>query len=423
MLVIDEEQRFGVKQKERLKKLRETIHVLTLTATPIPRTLQLALTGVKDLSLIGTPPVDRLAVRTFILPWDVVVLRDGLMREHFRGGQSFVVCPRLRDLAEIQERLKTIVPELTITIAHGQMPAQALEDTMNAFYDKQHDILLSTNIIESGLDMPSVNTMIIHRADMFGLSALYQLRGRVGRGKQRGYAYLTVDPRKPITAEATRRLEVMKTLDSLGAGFNLASHDMDIRGAGNLVGEEQSGHIREVGVELYQQMLEEAVTTLSSDIAAEEKEEWAPTLNIGLAVLLPEDYVSEIDVRLNLYRRLSALEIRREIEEFGQELEDRFGRMPMAVENLLFTLSMKLLARRANVEKLDVGPKGVVLKFREDKFAEPLKLLAWVEKNKKIIKRRDDQRLVYRRKLETDDEKRIGVEKLLKNLVKLSEGG
>ena len=423
LLVIDEEQRFGVKQKERLKKLRETIHVLTLTATPIPRTLQLALTGVKDLSLIGTPPVDRLAVRTFILPWDVVVLRDGLMREHFRGGQSFVVCPRLRDLTEIQERLKTIVPELTITIAHGQMPAQALEDTMNAFYDKQHDILLSTNIIESGLDMPSVNTMIIHRADMFGLSALYQLRGRVGRGKQRGYAYLTVDPRKPITAEATRRLEVMKTLDSLGAGFNLASHDMDIRGAGNLVGEEQSGHIREVGVELYQQMLEEAVTTLSSDIAAEEKEEWAPTLNIGLAVLLPEDYVSEIDVRLNLYRRLSALENRREIEQFGQELEDRFGRMPMAVENLLFTLSMKLLARRANVEKLDVGPKGVVLKFREDKFAEPLKLLAWVEKNKKIIKRRDDQRLVYRRKLETDDEKRIGVEKLLKNLVKLSEGG
>ena len=257
---------------------------------------------------------------------------------------------------------------------------------------------------------------------MFGLSALYQLRGRVGRSKQRGYAYLTVDPRKPMTADATRRLEVMKTLDSLGAGFNLASHDMDIRGAGNLVGEEQSGHIREVGVELYQQMLEEAVTSLSSEIAAEDKEEWSPILNTGLAVLLPEDYVSEIDVRLNLYRRLGALESRRDIDSFGQELEDRFGRMPLPVENLLFTLSMKLLARRANVEKLDVGPKGVVLKFKDDRFAEPMKLLGWVEKNKKIITRRDDQRLVYKRKLETDDEKRVGVERLLKNLVKLAQG-
>ena len=422
LLVIDEEQRFGVKQKERLKKIRETIHVLTLTATPIPRTLQLALTGVKDLSLISTPPVDRLAVRTFILPWDGVVLRDGLMREHFRGGQSFVVCPRLRDLTEMQERLKTVAPELKVTVAHGQMAPQLLEDTMNAFYDKQYDILLSTNIIESGIDIPSVNTIIIHRADMFGLSALYQLRGRVGRSKQRGYAYLTVDPRKPMTADATRRLEVMKTLDSLGAGFNLASHDMDIRGAGNLVGEEQSGHIREVGVELYQQMLEEAVTSLSSEIAAEEKEEWSPILNTGLAVLLPEDYVSEIDVRLNLYRRLGGLESRRDIDSFGQELEDRFGRMPLPVENLLFTLSMKLLARRANVEKLDVGPKGVVLKFKDDRFAEPMKLLGWVEKNKKIITRRDDQRLVYKRKLETDDEKRVGVERLLKNLVKLAQG-
>ena len=421
-MIIYEEQRFGVKQKERLKKIRETIHVLTLTATPIPRTLQLALTGVKDLSLISTPPVDRLAVRTFILPWDGVVLRDGLMREHFRGGQSFVVCPRLRDLTEMQERLKTVSPELKVTVAHGQMAPQLLEDTMNAFYDKQYDILLSTNIIESGIDIPSVNTIIIHRADMFGLSALYQLRGRVGRSKQRGYAYLTVDPRKPMTADATRRLEVMKTLDSLGAGFNLASHDMDIRGAGNLVGEEQSGHIREVGVELYQQMLEEAVTSLSSEIAAEDKEEWSPILNTGLAVLLPEDYVSEIDVRLNLYRRLGALESRRDIDSFGQELEDRFGRMPLPVENLLFTLSMKLLARRANVEKLDVGPKGVVLKFKDDRFAEPMKLLGWVEKNKKIITRRDDQRLVYKRKLETDDEKRVGVERLLKNLVKLAQG-
>ena len=259
LLIVDEEQHFGVKQKERLKALREEVHVLTLTATPIPRTLQLAMSGVKEMSLIATPPVDRLAVRTFVLPYDPVVVREAILREYHRGGQIFYVCPRVQDLDELAERLGKLVPEVRVGIAHGQMTPTALEAVMTAFYEQRYTLLLSTNIVESGLDIPSANTMILHRADMFGLAQLYQLRGRIGRSKLRGYAYLTLPPGRILTPAAEKRLHVMQTLDSLGAGFQLASHDLDIRGAGNLLGEEQSGQLREVGIELYQQMLEEAV--------------------------------------------------------------------------------------------------------------------------------------------------------------------
>ena len=238
------------------------MHVLTLTATPIPRTLQLALTGVREMSLISTPPVDRLAVRTFIMPFDSVVIREAIQRERFRGGQVFCVVPRIEDLPRISERLREIVPEARLAQAHGRLAPTELERVMTEFGDGKYDILLSTNIVESGLDMPAVNTLVIHRADMFGLGQLYQLRGRVGRGKQRGYAYLTWPPNMRLSVAAEKRLTVMQTLDALGAGFTLASHDLDIRGAGNLLGDEQSGHIREVGIELYQQMLEDAVAEM-----------------------------------------------------------------------------------------------------------------------------------------------------------------
>ena len=250
LLIVDEEQHFGVGQKERLKELRGDIHVVTLSATPIPRTLQMALSGVREMSLIATPPVDRLAVRTFVGPWDGVVLREAIQREMFRGGQIFCVCPRIDDLQRVFDRVTKLAPEARILSAHGRMAANELDDVMTRFADGEADILLSTNIVESGIDIPSANTMIIHRADMFGLSQLYQLRGRVGRGRQRAYAYLTSDPNRLLTPQARRRLEVMQTLDTLGAGFTLASYDMDIRGAGNLLGDEQSGHVREVGVEL-----------------------------------------------------------------------------------------------------------------------------------------------------------------------------
>ena len=288
LLVIDEEQHFGVTHKERLKKMREDVHVLTLSATPIPRTLQLALTGVRELSLITTPPVDRLAVRTYISPFDPMIIRDALRRERYRGGQSFYVAPRIADLDEIADFLREAVPELTFARATGQLAPSELEDVMTAFYDGKYDVLLSTAIVESGLDLPNANTLIVHRADMFGLAQLYQLRGRVGRSKARAYAYFTIPVGKALSEAADKRLKVLQSLDTLGAGFSLASHDLDIRGAGNLLGEEQSGHIREVGFELYQSMLEEAVASMKGGDLEGATEQWSPTISLGTSVLIPE---------------------------------------------------------------------------------------------------------------------------------------
>ncbi len=419
LLVIDEEQHFGVTHKERLKQLRSDVHVLTLTATPIPRTLQMALTGVKDMSMIATPPVDRLAVRTFVLPFDPVMVREAIMREHFRGGQIFYVCPRVQHLDDISERLTTLVPEIRIGIAHGRMPKNALEDVMNAFYDGKIDLLLSTQIIESGLDIPHANTMVIHRADMFGLSQLYQLRGRVGRSKLRAYCYLTLPPGRALTASATKRLEVMQTLDTLGAGFTLASHDLDIRGAGNLLGDEQSGHIREVGVELYQQMLEEAVAQ-ARGAAPQSENGWAPQINIGMPVLIPEAYVTDLDLRLGLYRRIAALESQSEIESFAAEMIDRFGPLPDEVENLLRIVAIKRLCRAAGVEKLDAGPKGAVISFRENDFANPAGLIAFIQDDIGRTKLRPDHRLVYRRDWLKAGERLNGAQRLLNKLADIA---
>ena len=423
LLIVDEEQHFGVKQKERLKELRASVHVLTLSATPIPRTLQLAMSGVKDLSMIATPPVDRLAVRTFVVPDDPVTLREALMREHFRGGQSFYVCPRIDDLAELEERLRNLVPECKIATAHGRLSATQLEAVMSAFYDHRFEILLATNIIESGLDIPSANTLIVHRADMFGLSQLYQLRGRVGRSKVRGYAYLTLPQGRLLTDAAERRLKVMQTLDTLGAGFSLASHDLDIRGAGNLLGEEQSGHIREVGVELYQQMLEEAVARARSGNAEapDGEEAFSPQINVGTSVLIPESYVTDLNLRLGLYRRLSTLAEVAEIESFAAELIDRFGPVPDEVENLLQIVAIKQLCRSAGVERVDAGPKGAVLTFHKNRFAAPEKLIHFIQRQAGTVQLRPDHKLVYRRNWETAPERVKGVRRLLGDLAKLAE--
>jgi transcription-repair coupling factor (superfamily II helicase) len=293
LVIVDEEQHFGVAHKERLKSLKADVHVLTLTATPIPRTLQLALSGVRDLSLITTPPVDRLAVRTYVTPFDDLTIREALLREHYRGGQSFYVVPRIADLGQAAEFLKETVPEVKTAIAHGQIGATQLEDTMTAFYDGKIDVLVSTNIVESGLDIPTCEHARAYIApDMFGLAQLYQLRGRIGRSKQRAYAYLTTPPDKKLTEGAQRRLQVLQSLDNLGAGFSVASHDLDIRGAGNLLGEEQSGHVREVGIELYQNMLEEAVASMRAGRMEEEiADTWSPQISLGAAVLIPETYV------------------------------------------------------------------------------------------------------------------------------------
>ncbi len=399
LLVIDEEQKFGVRHKERLKRLRSEIHVLTLTATPIPRTLQLSLSGVRDLSLIGTPPVDRLAIRTYVSEFDTVTIREALLREHYRGGQSFFVVPRVADIPEIEDFLREHVPEVSFVTAHGQLPAGELDKRMNAFYDGAFDVLLATTIVESGLDIPTANTMIIHRADMFGLAQLYQIRGRVGRAKTRAYAYLTTRPRAPLTPAAEKRLRVLGALDSLGAGFALASQDLDIRGAGNILGEEQSGQIREVGFELYQSMLEETIAKLKAgeiEGAVEPDSDWAPQINLGVPVLIPADYVPDLDVRLGLYRRLSGLSRKVEFEGFAAEMIDRFGPLPKEVSMLLNIVRIKAMCRRAGIGRLDGGPKGAVIRFHEDRFANPAGLVAFLEAQHGMAKIRDN-RLVIRR--------------------------
>ncbi|MEM9144987.1 MAG: transcription-repair coupling factor [Pseudomonadota bacterium] len=422
LLVIDEEQHFGVAHKERLKSLRADVHVLTMTATPIPRTLQLAMSGVRELSVIATPPVDRLAVRTYVAPFDEVTVREALLREHYRGGQSFVVVPRIADLAEAEAFLTEQVPEVRYVAAHGQMAAGELDSRMNAFYDGKYEVLVSTTIVESGLDIPRANTLIVRRADMFGLAQLYQIRGRVGRSKLRAYAYLTTEPRKPLTPQAERRLKVLGSLDSLGAGFNLASHDLDIRGAGNLLGEEQSGHIKEVGFELYQDMLEEAIAKIRSGEAGvvEEGETWAPVINLGVPVLIPEDYVSDLDVRLGLYRRLSDLHSREELEGFGAELHDRFGKPPKEVDMLLRIVRVKTMCRRAGIARLDAGPKGATVQFRGDRFENPAGLAQFLTDATQHAKIKDNK-LIVRRDWREDRDRLRGAFALARDLAKLAQ--
>jgi transcription-repair coupling factor (superfamily II helicase) len=419
LLIIDEEQYFGVKHKERLKELKSDVHVLTLSATPIPRTLQLALTGVRELSLITTPPVDRMAVRTFISPFDPLVIRETLLRERYRGGQSFYVVPRISDLAEIKEFLTEQVPELKVATAHGQMAAGELDDIMNAFYDGQYDVLLSTTIVESGLDIPTANTMIVHRADMFGLSQLYQLRGRVGRSKLRAYALFTLPANRTMTQLAERRLKVLQSLDTLGAGFQLASHDLDIRGSGNLLGEEQSGHIKEVGFELYQQMLEEAVAELRGSGEVSDGS-WSPQITVGTSVMIPEAYVPDLQLRLGLYRRLADLQTTEEIDGFGAELIDRFGPMPEEVDHLLKIVFIKALCRKANVEKLDAGPKGVVIHFRKREFPDPTGLVRFIGEQGSLAKIRPDHSIVLMREWPTPQKRLAGSAVVMTQLAKLA---
>ncbi|MCB2098361.1 MAG: transcription-repair coupling factor [Parvularculaceae bacterium] len=421
MVIVDEEQHFGVKHKERLKEFRADTHVLTLTATPIPRTLQLAMSGIRDLSLISTPPIDRLAVRTSVGPFDPVVAREMILREHYRGGQSFYVAPRIADLDGVAEFLTESVPEVRFKIAHGQMAGGELEDIMNAFYDGKFDVLVSTTIVESGLDIPTANTLIIHHADRFGLAQLYQLRGRVGRSKLRAYAYLTTSPRKTLTPAAERRLKVMQSLDTLGAGFTLASHDLDIRGAGNLLGEEQSGQVKEVGVELYQHMLEEAVAELREGDARSD-DQWSPQINIGTAVLIPEDYVEDLNVRMGLYRRLGDLREETDIQAFAAELVDRFGRLPREVEHLLQIVQIKEQCRRAGVGKIDAGPKGAVVAFRNDQFANPAGLVKFISESHFEVKLRPDQKLVFQQSWPDEKTRLAGCRKVLGLLAEIAAG-
>ena len=423
LLIIDEEQHFGVQHKERLKQLRKDVHVLTLTATPIPRTLQLALSGVRELSLIATPPVDRLAVRTYVTPFDPMILREALLRERFRGGQSFYVCPRISDLDQAGAFLAEHVPELKVARAHGRMAARELEDVMSGFYDRQYDVLLSTTIIESGLDIPTANTLIVQSADRFGLSQLYQLRGRVGRSKMRAYAYFTLPEGAKLTPAAEKRLKVLQSLDTLGAGFSLASHDLDIRGAGNLLGEEQSGHIKEVGFELYQAMLEEAVAGMKGGRQGEVEEQWSPHISLGTSVLIPENYVPDLQVRLGLYRRLSEVSAATEIDGFAAEMVDRFGALPEEVNHLLDIVLIKALCRRAGVGQVEAGPRGVLIAFRDNNFANPEGLIALITGEAGRMRLQPDHRLVVKGDWNEPELRLKGVRAVMRQLAELADKG
>ena len=416
LVIVDEEQHFGVAHKERLKKLRADVHVLALSATPIPRTLQMALGGLREMSLIATPPVDRLAVRTYITPFDPVIVREAILREHHRGGQVFYVCPRIADLPFAERFLADEVPEVIVATAHGQMPPRELDAVMQGFYERASNVLVSTNIIESGLDIPTANTLIVHRADHFGLAQLYQLRGRIGRSKVRAYAYLTVPAHRRASADAEKRLRVMQALDDLGAGFSLASYDLDIRGAGNILGTEQSGRIREVGFELYQEMLEEAIASIEGAERTAVEDKFSPQISIGTAVLIPESYVSDLTIRLGLYRRLARLETRAEIDAMAAELIDRFGPLPDEVSHLLEVLAIKHLCRAAGIERLEAGPAGATMTFRNNTFANPAGLVEFVSERPNAIKFRPDHRLVYMRPWETAEARLLGVRRLIERL-------
>ena len=417
LVIVDEEQRFGVTHKEKLKQLRADVHVLTLTATPIPRTLQMAMSGLRELSTIQTPPVDRLAVRTYVMEWDDMVMREALLREHHRGGQSFIVVPRISDMANVEDWLRKHVPEIRFVTAHGQMSPTQVEERMSAFYEKKYEVLLSTTIVESGLDIPSANTIIIHRADRFGLAQLYQLRGRVGRAKLRAYAYLTTPADRQLSEVAEKRLKVLGDLDSLGAGFQLASHDLDIRGAGNLLGDEQSGHIREVGFELYQSMLEDAILAAKAgEIGLDEDRTGpSPQITVDAPIMIPEDYVPDLAVRMALYRRLNDAEPG-EVDGLAAEMIDRFGPLPPPTANLVKLIEIKQQAIAANIAKIDVGARGTLVTFHKDDFPDPAGLLSYVDRLQGTAKLRPDMKLVINRAWGSAESRLNGLLQLTKGL-------
>ena len=404
LLIIDEEQHFGVAQKEYLKSIRQSMHVLTLTATPIPRTLQMSLSGVRTMSLITTPPVDRLSIRTFVSTWDNVTLKEAIKREIHRGGLVFCVVPRIKDLNKVHDKLIELLPDLKIATAHGRMSVEEIDKSMIGFSQGKANILLSTNIIESGLDIPLANTIIVYNADKFGLSQLYQLRGRVGRGKAGAYAYLIINDDSLLTNNARKRLEVMQTLDNLGAGFSLASYDMDIRGAGNLLGEEQSGQIKEVGIALYQSLLKAAIE-INSVEGNLNIDEWSPQIQIGVSSKIPENYIEDVSLRLSMYRRIAVLESDEEIEIIKQELVDRFGNLPKEVITLLEIINIKQHCKNANIYKIDAGKNGINLKFYNGIFPNPENLLKHITKNSERISVNSDQSIIIKKNMSNKNER------------------
>ncbi len=415
LVIVDEEHRFGVRHKEAIKSLRSEVDILTLTATPIPRTLNMTLGGLRDMSLITTPPAERLAVKTFVAEWNDVIIREACLREIKRGGQVYFIHNRVEDIARIEQKLETLVPEASIRIGHGQMPERELEQVMLDFYHRRFNVLLCTTIVESGLDVPTANTIIINRADRFGLAQLHQLRGRVGRSHHRAYAYLLAPPKAVMTADAIKRLEAIDSLEDLGAGFTLATHDLEIRGAGELLGDTQSGQIQEIGFSLYTELLGRAVESLR---AGNEPDLEAPLhagvdINLHIAALLPDDYVPDVHLRLILYKRISAAESAEELRELQVELIDRFGLLPDGAKNLMRIAAIKKSATALGIEKIDAADGGGYLVFGAESHIDPVALVQLVQNDSRRYRLQGSHRLQIRDDL-SDVEKRF---KTIENLL------
>jgi len=418
LVIVDEEHRFGVRHKEVIKSLRSQIDVLTLTATPIPRTLNMAFGGIREMSLITTPPADRLAVKTFVSEWNDVVIREACLREIKRGGQVYFIHNRVEDIGRIEQQLRKLVPEASIRIGHGQMRERDLEQVMLDFYHRRFNVLLCTTIVESGIDVPTANTIIINRADRFGLAQLHQLRGRVGRSHHRAYAYLVAPPKAVMTADAVKRLEAIDSLEDLGSGFTLATHDLEIRGAGELLGDTQSGQIQEIGFSLYTELLGRAVDSLR---AGKEPDLDAPLdtgveINLHVPALLPDDYVPDVHLRLMLYKRISAAENAAELRELQVEFIDRFGLLPEATRNLIRIAAIKKLAHSMGIEKIDAADSGGYLVFATESHIDPVALVQLVQNDKQRFRLTGSHRLQITDKLDDIEQRFRAIENLLQHL-------
>jgi transcription-repair coupling factor (superfamily II helicase) len=418
LVIIDEEHRFGVRHKEAIKSLRSQVDVLTLTATPIPRTLNMALGGLREMSLITTPPAERLAVKTFVSEWNDVVIREACLREVKRGGQVYFIHNRVEDIERVRERLEKLVPEASIRIGHGQMPERELEQVMLDFYHRRFNVLLCTTIVESGIDVPTANTIVINRADKFGLAQLHQLRGRVGRSHHRAFAYLVAPPKASMTADAVKRLEAIDSLEDLGSGFTLATHDLEIRGAGELLGDVQSGQIQEIGFSLYTELLGRAVESLR---AGDEPDLEAPLhagvdINLHIPALLPDDYVPDVHLRLILYKRIASTKSAEELRDLQVELIDRFGLLPAATKNLLRIAGIRKRASRLGIEKIDAADSGGYVVFGGDSRIDPLALVKLVQNDSRRFRLQGSNRLQIRDELGDLERRFATIEGLLEQL-------
>jgi transcription-repair coupling factor (superfamily II helicase) len=419
LVIVDEEHRFGVKDKERLKRLRAEVHVLTLTATPIPRTLNMTLGGLRDLSIIATPPAARLAVKTFVGEWSDRQIREAVLRELRRGGQIYFVHNRVENIEAVATDLRKLLPEAEIRVGHGQMSERELENVMLDFYHRQFNVLVCTTIIESGIDIPTANTIIINRADMLGLAQLHQLRGRVGRSHHQAYAYMVAPPLRALTPDAVKRLEAIASLEELGSGFTLATHDLEIRGAGELLGEGQSGQIQAIGFTLYNELLGRAVTALREGHEPDLEDPFAhgPEIEIGLAALIPEEYMPDVHMRLVHYKRIANARSNTELDELQVELIDRFGLLPPPLKALFAITSLKLLAQRVGVAKIQAAGEGGNVRFAERSKVEPLKLLKLIEGEPKRYRLDGPYKLRFSWTLDTPEQRVQAIEKLLRRLV------